>query len=572
MYVVARVSIEIVTLLRNKSTIMFCRLKLLFNTIRYLKIKQIYFRIYYRFKKLKPLFLEKGSTVTLSYQFDWHGVCYAPQSVFNDNTAKFLNETASIKATTIWNDESKEKLWLYNLHYLDDLNSVGAEDRCEQHLHFIHRWIDENPPVHGSGWVPYTLSLRLVNLVKWCCRNKVYDHKILTSILQQADALEQQFEYHILANHLFANAKALVFIGVFLGDSLGKKFLTKGLHVLKQEMNEQFLSDGAHFELSPMYHSVLLWDVLELIDLAVITSEQTLATEINQWKKIAEKGIYWLNSMCHPDDEISFFNDAASGIAPRPAIIREYANKLGICKNVISREQIVSMQVSGYTRVNLKSAGSVLLINHTEIQPSYQPGHAHADTLSFELSLLGHRVFVNTGTSQYGLGDERNRQRSTLSHNTLNIDNKDSSEVWNGFRVARRAKITEYSYNITEEKQIVSVAHDGYTRIDKSLIHQRMFTSEKGKLVISDSLANANKVNANARYHIHPSVKIVKFSDSSAQLKLPNDVVVEVKVSGGKMSRHMYNYFPEFGLKIGSEFIEVRMSDSELDFIITWKE
>jgi uncharacterized heparinase superfamily protein len=552
---------------------MFNKLVLLFHTIKYLKIKQIYFRLYYRFRKLKPLSLEKDLTITLSNQFDWNGDCYAPQSVFSDETARFLNQTDSISSTSIWNEETKAKLWLYNLHYFDDLNAVDSEGRQQQQLDFIHRWIDQNPPISGNGWEPYTLSLRLVNLVKWCGRHKVDDQKIFISLLHQANALKQQCEYHILANHLFANAKALVFVGVFLGESLGKKYLDQGLQILKQEMNEQFLSDGAHFELSPMYHSVLLWDVLELIDLAVSTNNKALNLQLNKWKKIASGGVTWLSTMCHPDGDISFFNDAASGIAPKPQEISTYAVKLGVNQVAASSEPIVSMPVSGFTRVNLNSSDSVLLINHAEIGPYYQPGHAHADTLSFELSLLGYRVFVNTGTSQYGLGDERNRQRSTLAHNTLTIDNKDSSEVWNGFRVARRARVTEYSHQSTQDKQVVKVAHDGYKRLDSSAVHRRVFNCEaKNKLSINDQLAIATSVSADVRYHLHPKIKIVEMSGDRAILKLPNNVMVNVNVTGGKMTRKPYEYFPEFGINIQSELIVVTMQDSELDFMVTWEE
>ncbi|MEY6432337.1 heparinase II/III-family protein [Thioalkalicoccus limnaeus] len=64
----------------------------------------------------------------------------------------------------------------------------------------------------------------------------------------------------------------------------------------------------------------------------------------------------------------------------------------------------------------------------------------HADTLSFELSLFGQRTIVNGGTSRYGSGPERLAERSTAAHSTVQIDGADSSEVWGGFRVARRAR------------------------------------------------------------------------------------------------------------------------------------
>ena len=79
------------------------------------------------------------------------------------------------------------------------------------------------------------------------------------------------------------------------------------------------------------------------------------------------------------------------------------------------------------------------LLDVAPVGPDYLPGHAHADTLSFELSLFGQRVLVNSGTSQYEAGPERSRQRGTAAHNTVIVDGHDSSEVWAGFRVARRA-------------------------------------------------------------------------------------------------------------------------------------
>jgi uncharacterized heparinase superfamily protein len=57
--------------------------------------------------------------------------------------------------------------------------------------------------------------------------------------------------------------------------------------------------------------------------------------------------------------------------------------------------------------VRLEQGEAVAFLDVAEVGPDYLPGHAHADSLSFELSLFGQRVVVNSGTSQYGLGAER---------------------------------------------------------------------------------------------------------------------------------------------------------------------
>ena len=45
------------------------------------------------------------------------------------------------------------------------------------------------------------------------------------------------------------------------------RWMDKGLKIIDEEMHEQVLDDGGHFELSPMYHSVMLELVLDLLAL-----------------------------------------------------------------------------------------------------------------------------------------------------------------------------------------------------------------------------------------------------------------------------------------------------------------
>ena len=144
----------------------------------------------------------------------------------------------------------------------------------------------------------------------------------------------------------------------------------------------------------------------------------------------------WLHVMSHPDGQISFFNDAAFDIAAPYESLLDYAGRLGFPEPPAERGSRY-LEESGYCR--LENERAVVICDVARVGPNYQPGHAHADTLSFELSVYGFRVFVNSGVSEYGVSEERLRQRGTAAHNTLELNNADSSEVWHGFRVARRA-------------------------------------------------------------------------------------------------------------------------------------
>ena len=120
---------------------------------------------------------------------------------------------------------------------------------------------------------------------------------------------------------------------------------------------------------------------------------------------------------------------------------------------------------SGYSRVKVDKA--IAIIDRAAVGPNYLPAHAHADTFSFELSLFGQRVVVNSGTSIYAEGRQRQIERSTSAHSTVNIDNENSSEVWSSFRVARRARVYNRKQSVTKDEICLSACHDGYL----SLIH-----------------------------------------------------------------------------------------------------
>ncbi|GAC29872.1 alginate lyase family protein [Brumicola pallidula] len=544
---------------------MFERLLLLLNTIKYLKIRQIVYRIYYRFRKVKVNDLNVyRKNEYLINPIDWNGYSVASPSLFENKKARFLNKSQDISESNCWNAPTSEKLWLYNLHYMDDLNAVDSEDRIELHKSHILRWITENPAPFGNGWEPYTLSLRLVNLVKWCLKNTVKNQEIIASIHQQGDALLQQVEYHILANHLFANGKALFFVGCFFGGEIGQKFKRKGLEILIPEFHEQFLFDGGHFERSPMYHSVMLWDVLETIDIARHLGNMNNDTK--DWERVAVNGVSWLEAMCHPDGEISFFNDGAMGIAAKLSQILDYAEVLNlqVAKNI---SPIRHLKHSGFT--SMAKPNAFLVVNHAPIGPTYQPGHAHADTLSFELSVFGERVFVNSGTSCYGDSVQRLKERETKSHNTVVVNSQNSSEVWDGFRVARRASVLNVNVSGDNTLSKLKAEHDGYNRFFQNLNHERVFSLSEKDLAIQDNITLSGQKSA-AYYYLSPDVKINIISQFEYELSLISSEIVRV-ISSNAMKLKNSEWYPEFGVVRQSKVIIVDFEKTQL-MKIKWRD
>jgi len=99
------------------------RLALLVNTVRYLKLKQLYYQLFYRLRKPK---LEYGvATIVRGCISGWPGAAYCETPSSDGVSYTFLGETACLGDD--WNSPSFSKLWLYNLHYQDVLNAKSAD-------------------------------------------------------------------------------------------------------------------------------------------------------------------------------------------------------------------------------------------------------------------------------------------------------------------------------------------------------------------------------------------------------------------------------------------------------------
>jgi uncharacterized heparinase superfamily protein len=450
-----------------------------------------------------------------------------------------LNVEADISSQGIWQDRRHSLLWLYNLHYFDDLAAERSADRLDWQSRLVDRWITENPPGVGIGWQPYPSSLRIVNWIKWHLSNGVLGKAARDSLASQARQLEKRLEFHILGNHLLANAKALYFAGAFFGGPESDRWLQKGRQILECEMLEQVLPDGAHFELSPMYHLIVLEDLLDVLN---IGKAYDLAPP-DGLEDTVRRMLGWSAVMRHGDGDIPFFNDASFGIAQCPAALDSYAAGLGIV-SVAEPTSDIMLAASGYTRLNAGDAN--VYVDAAAVGPDYLPAHAHADTLSFEISIGEERIVVNGGTSVYGDGPDRQVQRGTLAHSTITIDDSNSSDVWAGFRVGRRANVISREISSENGRTVLSAAHDGYKCLNGSPVHRRRFALEPGKLVITDFIEGSGTHRVESRVHLHPSISIGKIAPDGIELITPSGRRIRVSGEPG-VTQQPGTWHPAFG-------------------------
>jgi uncharacterized heparinase superfamily protein len=539
-------------------------LLLYWNTLRHLKGAQLAARITRTWKKL-DLAPRTGQSVRASLVpigvDPWRECALEGSGRFT-----FLNETRSFRDEADWNKPGVPKLWLYNLHYFDWINALHA--RADTAARWITRWIAENPAPHGNGWEPYPLSLRIVNWIKWLVRQPAIDPAAETAIVRslelQAHVLSQRLETDLLGNHLFENAKALIFAGCFFDGEAADAWFERGGQVLCKELGEQILADGGYFELSPMYHSIILEGILDLLSLQRAYPGKALAEHglgRPRLKQIAGSMLGWLSEMTHPDGQIALFNDAAMGIAADWVMLKRYAERLGLTVSLPSRaDGVQAMNASGFIRVNRGPVSAILDV--AKVGPDHVPGHGHADTLTFEWSLAGQRVVVNSGTSLYGESPERLRQRGTAAHNTVVVDEQDSSEMWRGFRVARRAYPRNVAVDASREPWLVSAAHDGYRRLPGRVIHRRRWEFGSNSLLVADRLEGRHTI-ARARFHFHPRIEVDMSGGREGTLTGAEGLTARFQITKGRPRLEDSTYHPEFGRSIWNQCLVVELEHAE---------
>lgn len=500
------------------------KLKRTYSTARYLKSGQILYRLYYSFwrinhikkKRFKGDFLQNFSLVSIP----------ASENIISQSGDQYSVRLLNLEKTYLsginWADEEYGRLWNYNLQYADFLEQDELPVKVRESLMIdLYSWL-------YTGKLkpePYPASLRIMNVIRFI--QKHTDHvtqseKLLDGLYSELHFLSNRVEYHLSGNHLLENGFALLMGGSFLDH---QSFLEMGRKILAEELNEQILSDGAHYERSPMYHNIILFRVLEAI---------SYLPEKNKLKMIlveyAEKMISWMNNMTFKNGQKAHFNDSVDGVAYTKKNLAQIANKLDINTDIS-----VDLAESGYRRFNIDAIE--LIVDAEGIKPDHQPGHAHADSLSFVLNLYNNPLIVDPAISTYEPNERRKWERSTKAHNTVTVSNQNSADVWSAFRVGRRPHVTILNENESSirAKAVYSIPSE------KNLEHTRTFSVSESTVTILDNVSSGKT--ATGRLYLAPGIDIQKIEGDIVVLS--NRVKIHINKSGN-ISSFDYQYCEDF--------------------------
>ena len=286
--------------------------------------------------------------------------------------------------------------------------------------------------VFRDVWNAYTASHRLINLLcglalyraaggaaDEAAEGAMLDHVRLCAAFI-AGNLERDLQY----NHLLKNLVALAVFSAAAGGIPPSFAFLDG--AIRASLRQNVLEDGGHAERCPMYHALSVLD-LEMLTAGGVVSRETGAMLTDALARMKPA----LSVMTHPDGDIALFNDIWLGEAPATRDLVPFTAGDGISR----------LRDTGYVR--LGGGRDAVLFDCGKCGPDDNPGHAHADFLSVEISIGGERFIVDPGVPTYTAGKARDASRSAAAHNGPHFAGAEPIEFWKSFRVGRRGQAWE---------------------------------------------------------------------------------------------------------------------------------
>lgn len=459
----------------------------------------------------------------------------------SQGTFKLLGTEVSFGTRIDWTAPGMFRLWRFQLHsfqYMGALVMAGVRG-YDVFRQLALSWINGNRRLIGDGWHAYTISLRITN---WLEGRSVWRNQIAAdaefaavlreSIYVQARLLRRTLELDLRGNHLLENLRALVFAGLAYQGSEPVEWFESGMRMLRREAEEQVLPDGGHFERSPGYHVAML----QLFnDVGLVLGAN--GCEVPDWlRQVVYRMARFLKTILAPNGRLPMLKDTIpcgtdnpvdAGYVSAvwlgdPALISgsslgvEAALRLGpsgisqfSSPPATAASSAMALPDSGF--YVLRHREDYLIIDCGKLAPDYLPGHAHADTFSYEYHNQGMPVVVDAGVFEYQKGMGRTYFRSTRAHNTLEIDGRNSSEVWDSFRVGRRAKVTMHAWKEVDGGALLLASHDGYHHLPGHPEHLRCFIWLEGEgFAIVDCVLGKGMHRIRSFLHLNPEIALAR--------------------------------------------------------------
>jgi len=511
----------------------------------------------------------------------------------------FLNHEVPFSNEIGWHDPQQSHLWRFNLWGQTGQHQAACDTFQALATSWIAHnkqlggdgWHPYTLSLRSVNWTHALLGFP----------EELWDpttrEQIQASLYGQVQLLASDLEFDIRGNHLLENLRALIWAGVSFSGTEAQGWLARGLKILQAEVEEQILPDGGHFERVPGYHLVMLKCLLE-IAIFLRHNRESVPAWLDV---ALERMTTFAHATLPPDGQTALLKDTAWDTAPQATGLFQacalyfddsaynYANRAATnSAENLSAEKLVNFELypyllwgeagqarfaqwckdeartgesqtlgdkdsdngpqtekrstdyfpdTGYWVLRDKRVDDYLIMDVGKPGPDYLLGHAHADLLSYELTVNGERVVVDSGVYQYEAGPWRDYSRSTRAHNTVEVASANQSDVWSSFRVGQRAKPRVLQHFSTETYSLMQAEHDGYKRLPSAAIHRRTLLWVPNQFwLVFDQIVGADTntdspVDVASHIHLHPDLTATQTIDSIWEIVPSPATVAETPAS-----------------------------------------
>jgi uncharacterized heparinase superfamily protein len=444
----------------------------------------------------------------------------------------------------------------------------------------LSSWIEANPPGHGINWVnAMEVGLRAVNWV-WAVGTLEPWRPLAPRVRDAVAASLQAHGRHIAANlegsphvrsnHYLSDLLGLLAVGAALpGDRFARRWAGRAQRRLEHEILTQVHPDGVGFEASLPYHGL----ALEIFLLAHALAERMGTRFSDRYVERLRRMLEVSAAVRHPDGRTPLFGDNDSGRVlpegfgrlpthdnllwlgaallggPRPLPgppHPEVAWTLGL--EAWRRADALEGEAKAPERAAfpegglyvLRRGGTQLVVRCGDLGQNGNGGHAHNDTLSFELSRSA-AVIVDSGNYAYTFDiAARDELRSTRAHNTVMVDGQEINPIpaRMPFRLAQVAHPRVERWTCDDDASVLVAGHDGYERLPGSVHHRRTFSlaHATGVATVTDEVEGSGEHAVESFLHLAAGAS-AEVSGRTASVRGPaaDRLRIELEGTGGAL-------------------------------------
>ena len=395
----------------------------------------------------------------------------------------------------------------------------------------IDEWIALQGSWHPLAWRADVLSRRVISWLSQAAlvlqdADVRFYRRFLRSLVRQVRCLRLTAGDARRGVARLQAAMALAYAALCIAGQA--RHIKSATERLKRELEAEILPDGGHISRDP---GAIIEVLLELLPLRQVYASRNIAPPPALLNAI-DRMMPMLRFFRHSEGTFAHFN--GMGATPAELLLTLFAY------DETHGAPLSNASYSGYQR--LEAGGGVVIMDSGRAPPLEMSLAAHAGCLSFEFSSPRQNlIVVNCGMPATAREEWRPLARATAAHSTVTFNDASSAEFVNtpAFRrVLGGSPMLGGPSHVTVSREerpdaiVLRAAHDGYAA-RFGVVHERtlVLAADGTRLEGEDLFLAADGASQlrisqdrfSVRFHLHPSIKATRLTDShGVLLMMPN--------------------------------------------------